>query len=1484
MLKENTEFSKAIIKYFMDFLETDFHKRRLPKRKITYTNSDKLVVGCNLNRYPKFEEKLTKLLNNKIETITIKKNEFISNVNETLISQIIEILEKTSGEDIKYINRDFVKDIKYLLENSKDTKSIIIDKSVNKLSSLIENRIVEKVINNSEDILNKMGILEQEFITLNESLSEMILGYCENELSEILNKNISDFDIISIKNISAIFKEFFSNIIVADLYNDIGKLISSKKILDKQELYFSIFDITYKKNKYPLFYLPFSAEETIDSVTINFDAQMYINKKAIEFIMQEAKEKLNLIGKIESLAERILYLSNIEKPMYKIKMVVNDILNYLSLSESFDDKLFIKKRIKNSELSISNSLYFNVFDKSDDALVNDYEELLQLLNQEDSDIAQQFNEIIEEFMAKEPKSITKEIEDDWDSQTISEKLVFRAPIPLNEEQIKILNSLNNENCKYLMVQGPPGTGKSHTITAIVFDMILKGKSVLVLSDKKEALDVVEDKITSTLNKVRTNNEFQNPILRLGKTGNTYSQILSPTSIQDIKLHHKVYENEKSQITKEINTYMNEMKEDIIEEEAGYERIKIRDILEFEFLDKELHDKSSLIDIKEFEDNELTDDILDILSIIKFMKEQKLQDKIDHISTLYGFVKNTNILVTDNLDKLSRKIFIFNNLINNMNLKYPEFRTIIKRFEKIDDKSFEKIIILFNEYQYLSNRIIWSLFNKKKLKELINQIAVLINDFDLINFENELKSIGGILEIREYVESKLPDDKINHKFLLSLLKIENLDSNLLIINDAKEKCSKLIDYRNKYPFNFRELNFDNLNEINIKYSHISEDEYLKVARYITLKNDLYLNINKLKISKYLSDRDQLQNNITLETASILDGRVIDFYENNRNTAKLLRKIIQNKSKFPKDDFFKLKEAFPCILAGIRDYSEYIPLEKDLFDLVIIDEASQVSIAQSLTALIRAKKVLVLGDKKQFSNVKSNQAKTEINTEYKSRIKEKYLKSSFYKTSYELKLENFDIKSSVLDFFEAISNYQTMLFKYFRGYKEIISYSNNYFYNNKLQVMKIRGKNIDDVIKFEYVKHDGALEYTPKTNLLEVELVIEKLQELLKNNYQGSVGIITPHTNQQKLLYTEIRKLPEYIDLEKSLNLKIMTFDSCQGEERDIIYYSMVAHSGADSLWGVFAKDFNNIDMEEEGKLRAQRLNVGFSRAKECMNFIVSKSLNEYNGEIGNALRHYSNIIELAKKEKSPDETDPKSQMESKVLDWFYQTKFWRQNSDCIEFMPQFELGKYLKQLDNTYKHPLYCVDFLLLIRNNNGEKKIIIEYDGFKEHFETLMEIDNSNYEDYLKPEDIYRQKVLESYGYLFLRINKFNIGKNPVESLNSRLNEILNGVKKDNTYLKKFGPKINGLKDGSLKECIKCEKILDLSEFKDPTLTSGIGRICKSCKEKEKVKVKVIKSKKTISNGMECPLCDGRLVVRNGRYGRFLGCSSYPYCSYSRSM
>jgi superfamily I DNA and/or RNA helicase len=93
---------------------------------------------------------------------------------------------------------------------------------------------------------------------------------------------------------------------------------------------------------------------------------------------------------------------------------------------------------------------------------------------------------------------------------------------------------------------------------------------------------------------------------------------------------------------------------------------------------------------------------------------------------------------------------------------------------------------------------------------------------------------------------------------------------------------------------------------------------------------------------------------------------------------------------------------------------------MFDLLVIDEASQVSLAQAFPALIRAKKVLILGDRKQFSNIKAAQARSDTNREYLSRLEDSFKTNVSKEAAQLIRLGKFNIKTSVLDFFEFISN--------------------------------------------------------------------------------------------------------------------------------------------------------------------------------------------------------------------------------------------------------------------------------------------------------------------------------------------------------------------------------------------------------------------------------------------------------------------------------
>ena len=167
------------------------------------------------------------------------------------------------------------------------------------------------------------------------------------------------------------------------------------------------------------------------------------------------------------------------------------------------------------------------------------------------------------------------------------------------------------------------------------------------------------------------------------------------------------------------------------------------------------------------------------------------------------------------------------------------------------------------------------------------------------------------------------------------------------------------------------------------------------------------------------------------------------------------------------------------------------------------------------------------------------------------------------------------------------------------------------------------------------------------------------------------------------------------LNEVLDLKIMTFDTCQGEERDVIIYSMVATALSDKLAYVFPRSLEDAE-EVDHLLRLQRLNVGFSRAKERIHFFLSKPIDEFSGAIGKALQHFKGVLEKAKTAPGPDNTDRKSPVEKKVLGWLNQTQLMQQFGDYIEIDPQYPIGEYLRQLDPTYQYPNYKVDFLVKI--------------------------------------------------------------------------------------------------------------------------------------------------------------------------------------------
>lgn len=1542
-----TPFIKEIVKYFRDFLETDFHKRRIPKRQIRFHDQSNLLVGLNLSKYPSLYKAMAKVIaDGFVNDLPIIKGKHTSTIPDELIElvklQVDKVVDKKKIEEVRSSTIDVINQSSTVYKKELDKA---IENMVEEFSKLIKKHIVMPFITSIEKPLDNLEIGDENNMYMMETeLTESISTQAISNITEILKNTIagnkvnlekevkSSFDLAGIRDIVVTFFEDFK---VKDAYSDLLELDRNRNILDKQDFYFYFHDISFEKVRYPIFYIPFAIERNNGDFKILFDSQVYINKKALEYIVERYNSDTGKRAKLRTISDRIIYLAQNERPLVEtMQAILDEIVEFFGLDNQSDATSTEQLVSKGLFSRITNSYYINLFDKSDEALLNDYEDILEAIELDpDGKIAQEFCGLIEEFVEKDPKSIVKEIEDDWNDCSVPEKLVMKSPIPLNSEQIKILRALDNEDSKYLIVEGPPGTGKSHTITAAVFNHILENKSVLVLSDKKEALDVVEDKINDTIMKVRIDDKFQNPILRLGRIGNKFNKILSTSVVNEIMKNYLVVSKKFPDIGTVISESINSLKNSLNSEISSYEKVKIEELIKFFTLSVNISKLPSLIsrtDLKNekfFQDvdhfrsacknlrenidstkadvklnfqiteellNDLTLIINSLSELLKLLNEKNILDyfeKADSVKAdkntvdeLIDFYHKTleyisseadvdEIKMTNLLSEIE-KLCIIQEAVQKTKAVYGTKTKYLNYFSK-EDLNAEKAAKLrqfLEKYKALHKPLVGFLFNKKnveivdldfrkefpfsdidflskhigqlediveicnyslsfnkekdftdflklvtkaltqekygefvagigdykdayadKLASVLNGEANLtIEELKEISFSKGIQNIFMLVFLTMEKNSLVFDGHVISEQFSSLMKtpsidkakktlesVKNIHSVLVEIKSASDDIDFIKSFEEFYPATSELIKLDLSSGSYKSFTdnillNLNDYEYSDLIEYYKLLINLDASFEGITNTDYVGYKDEIEKLATAQMTYLMDGRLVDFWLNSKASAQTIKELVRSKQKFPKEEFYKLKEAFPCILAGIRDYAEYVPLAPNLFDLVIIDEASQVSIAQALPALIRAKKVLILGDRKQFGNVKSYQAKLEINNSYLNRIKDIFEKEFSGQVAKIKRAEKFNIKTSVLDFFEYITNFNIQLMKYFRGYKEIISYSNRYFYQNSLQVMKIRGKDISDVLEFSFIDHDGQAELRPNTNSLEIDYIISELLKIKESGQNLSVGIITPHTNQQKYILERISAIPEKNFLFDDLKLKIMTFDTCQGEERDVIFYSMVANPAEDKLFGVFPKSLEgNVDDDEEGNIRKQRLNVGFSRAKEKMHFVLSKSLDLYSGAIGEALRNYWSVIEDAKKEATPDSVDPKSPMEEKILNYFYQTDFWKDNKDTIEFHPQFELGKYLKQLDPTYSHANYKVDFLLLYTDTDSCHKIIIEYDGFEEHFTDLEVVDKYNYSHYYNADDLYRQKVLESYGYKFLRINRFNLGVNPVTTLDSRLFELV---------------------------------------------------------------------------------------------------------------
>ncbi len=1361
-------FVKGVAQYFQNFLETDFRRRRLPKRNITSTNKDGTKIIINLDKYKSFKRELIAKMedsNNFDFSFDIKPKKYTTSIQRQTSDFIVKKVTNELAEKREFVKSSF-KDrllgefINYLEDIEKFYEActnqvvdvlaeVLFRESTSAISQTLS-RINETDSSSSYEVENQ---LSQILFTDNaDQFHEILLNFSVNQKEEVFDSFFEE--LILEEKIEEVIKNYFESFSITDFYNDLFILEKEIRSKDNLEGYLYIGEIAFNNKAFPIAFIPIEIDaNTNNQVTIRFEKRYYINKQAIEYAYQQATSSRNAAGVTSLIPERTIILEEQEDLLTSIDGFLSTIASRgFQIPDTFPQGLSLTSSIGNDLLKIRNTFNVTVADKGDESALNDYEEILGMIDSEDG-LFEELEKLINGFISENPENIAASIREEWSDMPTEDRLVFESPIPVNEEQRKIISAVNSSTGKYITVQGPPGTGKSHTISAILFQAIKANQSVLLLSDKKEALDVVEEKLTETLNKVRPDENFQNPILRIGKTGNTYSKILSRQSIESIRVSYEstqqVLQENKDNLKDEIASLKKNVRATI----DSYEEIEMEKISEYYSLLSELSIEEHVVDelIESKEDLNYLQSSLTVLN-------ETVNNFSDIDSRFYKAAKKYSKVQLEQIEIMVE----VSKLANSKN-----FNSIKDIISTINLKDFSTVKNAIKEYSLTKSGFWGALFGNYLLSNWQKNLVMELDLFGVFDFRKDIEVLEDYQKILDNIHKIESDYQEEIAELLSGLERENIISKKLFaeIYDAYKSASissasimekdLLSDYIHS-----------DMPQLDISYEE--EIAYLEeVNKLLKLTSDLNKNFDNIKDIRFLDNSLDIQQDSAIEMTQEFDKRFLDFSENNAADAKTFKNIITKKQRFPKEDFHKIKNAFPCIISGIRDYAEYIPLAKNVFDLLIIDEASQVSIAQAFPALIRAKKVLVLGDNKQFSNVKSSTASNEINNTFINEIRNNAVKD--YGND-PLKLERtkvFNVRTSILDFFEYTSNYSALLKKHFRGYPELISFSSRYFYDGSLQALKVRAKTIEEVLEFKKIEHDGLIETKGNINTLEAKEIRAILEEKLEEENPMSVGVITPFRDQQRFILSEVDNSEKRSEIYSKLKLKVMTFDSCQGEERDHIIYSFVEslNNKAKTSY-VLGSKFDN-DMDPEQNLRLQRLNVGMSRAKEKMTFLISQEITDFSGNGLMILNHYKEQLALAK--ELPQSSETESPMEAKLLRWITQTSFYQRHSSKIEIKAQFDVSSYIKTLDPNYKHPNYRCDFLITFRNEDKPKVAIIEYDGFEFHFENLESVNKFNYENYYTERDIERERILESYGFPFIRFNRFNLGKDPVSTISNKL-------------------------------------------------------------------------------------------------------------------
>ena len=286
---------------------------------------------------------------------------------------------------------------------------------------------------------------------------------------------------------------------------------------------------------------------------------------------------------------------------------------------------------------------------------------------------------------------------------------------------------------------------------------------------------------------------------------------------------------------------------------------------------------------------------------------------------------------------------------------------------------------------------------------------------------------------------------------------------------------------------------------------------------------------------------------------------------------------------------LQELKPCFMMGPLSVAQYLERGQLHFDLLVMDEASQLRPEDALGAISRCKQLVVVGDPKQLPP------------------------TNFFDRLMDGDDEDPEDAPSVVDGVESILGIcehlyrpvRTLRWHYRSRHESLIAFSNNQFYDGRLVVFPSpfkRSKRLG--VNYRYVK-EGV--YQDRRNIPEAQRVVDAVMEHMLTCPDESLGVVTLNQTQRELIEDmldkktrDVKGVAEYLAHHENDGWKffVKNLENVQGDERDVIFVSTTFGKPAGST--SVRQNFGPINRPDGWR----RLNVLFTRARKRLDLFTS----------------------------------------------------------------------------------------------------------------------------------------------------------------------------------------------------------------------------------------------------------------------------------------